>query len=97
MLDSNKLELLRDGGDGKRIAQCPACAETGGDRRGEHLAIFDDGRYACVMYQGDPGKAHRKRICDLAGAGGRRKPRREPLVPIPVEIRSSAARDGVWC
>lgn len=47
------------------IAQCPACAEIGADRRGRnHLIIWPDGRFACVAHPGD--REHRRRIWALA-------------------------------
>lgn len=64
MLDTSKLEKIRTS-NGKTIARCPACAEAGEDRDGKHLAIFEDGRFACVTHQGD--KEHRRRIFELAG------------------------------
>jgi hypothetical protein len=53
----------------KTTAQCPACAESGHDRRGEHLVIDAEGRFACVVYPGDSAdaKEHRKRIFSLCG------------------------------
>ena len=56
---------------GKRVtARCPACAESGHDRRGEHLVVSDEGPFACVVYPGDSpdAKAHRKRIFALCGS-----------------------------
>lgn len=47
------------------IARCPACAEAGQDKAGDHLVIFPDGAFACVANQGD--RAHRRRIWQLAG------------------------------
>jgi putative DNA primase/helicase len=63
-LDFSKLEKVRTA-NGKTIARCPACAEADEDRDGKHLAIFADGRFACVTHQGD--KEHRRRIWELAG------------------------------
>jgi len=63
-LDLTKLEKVRSA-NGKTIARCPACAEADEDKDGKHLAIFDDGRFACVTHQGD--KEHRRRIYELAG------------------------------
>ena len=63
-LDLNKLEKVRSS-NGKTIARCPACAEAGEDKDGKHLAIFADGRFACVTHQGD--KEHRRLIFELAG------------------------------
>ena len=66
MLDLNKLEKVRRRGR-KYIARCPACAEAGGDRKGEHLFFGEDGRFGCVQFPGPDGKQHRKRIFELAG------------------------------
>lgn len=53
--------------EGKTIAQCPACAEEGGDEKGEHLVIQPDGRFGCVIHPGSSGREHRRRIFHLAG------------------------------
>lgn len=66
-LDLNKLEKAKRKGS-NIIAQCPACAETGGDRKGEHLFITDKGQFGCVLYPGQNGRQHRQRIFELAGA-----------------------------
>lgn len=63
-LDLTKLEKVKTS-NGKTIARCPACAETGGDGKGTHLAVFEDGRFACIKFQGDT--EHRRRIYELAG------------------------------
>ena len=47
---------------GKIIARCPACAERGRDSQGNHLVIFDNGAYSCIV--GDAN--HRKEIYRLA-------------------------------
>ena len=49
----------------KTTAQCPACAELGRDRRGEHLVVFEDGKFGCVAFPGD--SEHRKQIWKLVG------------------------------
>ena len=75
-LDESKLENVRRK-PGKLTARCPACAERGADRKGEHLAVYDDGAYHCVATNGE--SRHTKRIFALAGAGGLRKAR--PTAP----------------
>lgn len=67
-LDVSKLERVRCC-DRKTIARCPACAEAGDDRKGEHLAINANGSFGCIIYPGDSpdAKAHRKRIFALCG------------------------------
>ncbi|MCX5711587.1 MAG: hypothetical protein NTY47_00730 [Candidatus Omnitrophica bacterium] len=66
-LDLFKLEKVKRQG-ARTIARCPACAEAGGDRRGEHLFISDRGQFGCVLYPGVDGKTHRQRIFELVGA-----------------------------
>ena len=51
--------------DGKIIAQCPACLEEGHDSAGNHLVIYPDGKYGCVVNGGDT--THSKRIYALVG------------------------------
>lgn len=46
-------------------ARCPACAEDGRDRAGNHLRITADGRFGCCVHPKDGD--HRKRIFALAG------------------------------
>jgi len=65
-LDAAKLEKVRELAGGVVQARCPACAEGGGDRKGEHLRIYPDGRYGCCVHPKDG--QHRKRIFALAGA-----------------------------
>lgn len=68
-LDFSKLEKVRVRGN-KTTARCPACAESGQDRGGEHLVVNAEGRFACVVYPGDApaAKTHRKRIFALCGS-----------------------------
>ena len=68
-IDQNKLKNVVRKGDGKIAAQCPACAADGGDAKGEHLVVFKDGKFGCVLYEKD--KAHNKLILKLAGSGDR--------------------------
>jgi hypothetical protein len=81
-LDVSLLTKVRTRG-GRMIARCPACAESGGDRKGNHLFILEDGRFGCVNYAGD--REHRRRIWELVGQEGERiasttrpPPRRRP-------------------
>ena len=68
-LDVAKLENVRELAGGIVQARCPACAEGGNDRSGEHLRIYPDGRFGCCVHPKDGD--HRKRIWALAGC---RKP-----------------------
>ena len=78
-IDIRKLENVSEKFDNKVIARCPACAAEGGDKKGEHLVIFPDGKFGCVKYEGDA--AHRNRIHALAGDGKRFE---HILVKVPV-------------
>ena len=60
-LDLNKLDNVIERA-GKIIARCPACAAKGRDSQGNHLVIFDNGAYSCIV--GDAN--HRKEIYRLA-------------------------------
>jgi hypothetical protein len=64
-LDIAKLENVKRKTDDKLTARCPACAAQGDDNKGEHLVVFPDGRYGCVVNPGD--KGHSKIIFELAG------------------------------
>jgi hypothetical protein len=65
-LNIGELKCVRTFG-GKTTAQCPACAEQGKDKSGEHLFINSDGKFGCVLFPRAEGEAHRKRIFELAG------------------------------
>ena len=65
-LDLSKLEKIRHRGS-TIIARCPACAEYGNDRKGEHLFIEPGGRFGCVVCSGTDGQEHRQRIFKLIG------------------------------
>jgi hypothetical protein len=63
-LDLKKLKILKTKGDGAYGAQCPACAQTGGDKKGQHLHIYESGAFGCAV---DKSKEHKKLIGELAG------------------------------
>ena len=66
VLDLTKLKNVKRRGS-NIIARCPACAESEGDRKGEHLFINDKGQFGCVLYPGAAGRTHRQRIFELVG------------------------------
>jgi hypothetical protein len=88
-LDVAKLEKVRHLANGVIQARCPACAESGGDQKGEHLRIYGDGRFGCCVHPKDG--EHRKRIYALAGERERREfsvkvaPVRPPGLPRSVK------------
>lgn len=92
-LDVAKLEKVRELAGGIVQARCPACAEGGGDRKGEHLRIYADGRYGCCVHPKDG--EHRKRIFALVGA---RKPgtltlrlKTPPALPATRSVKAALA------
>jgi hypothetical protein len=65
----------------KTTAQCPACHQAGGDRKGNHLVIFPDGRFGCVVFPGD--KEHRRQIARLVASGSQ-----QPAAPKKIAIKT---------
>src|SRR6185503_416339 len=86
-LDKKKLQNLRELANGGVQARCPACAETGNDRKGEHLRISPEGKFGCCVFPGD--REHRKRIFALAGRSQRLLPSKE----IQVRVKVATAAD----
>ncbi len=64
-IDIAKLQKVITNPDGSVVAQCPACAAVGGDTTGNHLIVYADGKYGCVVHKGD--KDHNKEIFKLVG------------------------------
>ena len=81
-LDVKRLEKARDLADGTVQARCPACAESGGDRKGEHLRVYPDGRFGCCVHPKD--REHRRRIHALVGDKS----------PRVIKVRVAAAKTG---
>lgn len=77
-LDLNRLECPRQVGD-KIIAQCPACAAEGGDNKWEHLVIYPDGRWGCVLFGGKSEGSKKHRSLIFARAGKSTGPSRNPI------------------
>ncbi len=63
-LNLSKLENPKRIGD-KTTYRCPACKEKGQDKSGEHLVVYPDGKYGCIMHPQD--SEHNKIIYALAG------------------------------
>jgi hypothetical protein len=94
-LDLSKLERVRYQ-DGSYTARCPACAEHGGDARGDnHLIVFADDRFGCAANAND--LMHRKRIFELVGLkDGQRQHRPIPLPSVsPPPTPKTAAKSIV--
>jgi hypothetical protein len=82
-LDVAKLEKVRELAGGFVQARCPACAEGGADKTGEHLRIYSDGKFGCCVHPKDT--EHRKRIWALAG----RKLRLSPAESVSMRLKHS--------
>ncbi len=81
-LDVKRLEKVRELPGGIVQARCPACAEGGGDQKGEHLRVYPDGRFGCCVHPKD--REHRRRIHALVGAS----------TPRVIEVRLATANTG---
>ncbi len=75
-LDLSRLGNVVDTGDGYTAA-CPACRAEDHDKTGNHLRIFPDGRFGCVVHPGDHGDEHRREIFGLVGIHENGKPARQ--------------------
>lgn len=74
------VQLKLEGDGEKWIGRCPACAAAGRDEKGQHLVVFADGRFGCVVNPGEAGHDHRSEMARLrpeliGGQGGHRTPR----------------------
>jgi len=93
-LDLAKLEKVRQRGP-HIIARCPACAEAGGDHKGEHLFINDMGHFGCVLYPGQDGQQHRQRIFELAGTKEIAGKGFEVRRPLSISSRPSVIQEDI--
>lgn len=86
MILTSHLQHSRPFADGRIVAQCPACAEAGYDKSGNHLTVWPSGKWSCCVNPGD--KAHNRRIFELCGAKNaiRRVCSPPPPVPRPPPI-----------
>ena len=65
-LDTSKLVNLKPSGGGKSTSACPECQRLGGDKKGNHLVLFNSGAYGCAV---DNTQEHSRAIWKLAGLG----------------------------
>ena len=86
-LNLSKIQNVRTRGK-KIVGRCPACAEIGHDKKGEHLVINEDGRFGCVVSSGNSpeARAHRKRIFELCGD--------RAIRPLKIRPKESLRRRG---
>lgn len=83
-LKLERLENEKDLTGGKKTFRCPACAAKGADTKGEHLVVYADGRFGCVIHPND--KEHRGEILRLAGETGSKSSRHIVLDVKPLKI-----------
>ena len=81
--DVSKLVNIRELDGNILQARCPACAEGGNDRSGDHLRIYPDGRFGCCVHPKDAN--HRKRIWALAG----HKVHLSPAASVSIRLQPS--------
>ncbi|MCP4986066.1 MAG: hypothetical protein GY928_08350 [Colwellia sp.] len=86
-IDQGKLENVKNTGS-RIVARCPACAEQGGDKNGNHLLIDGQGRFSCVVYSGGSGMEHRKRIWALVGVKDGARQTSSVVVCKSIKVRS---------
>jgi hypothetical protein len=84
LIDSARLEKVRRRGE-KTIARCPACAEQGRDNSGEHLVVYDNGAFGCIVHAND--KLHHKRILELVGIESYRHYSPRPFIRTRASTR----------
>jgi hypothetical protein len=88
-LELHRLERAHELSGGIIQARCPACAEAGHDRKGEHLRVYPDGRFGCCVHPKDT--AHRKRIFALVGSR-ERKPFSVKLPQPTVKVAATSVK-----
>ena len=86
----SKLQNVRHLANGAVEARCPACAENGHDRTGEHLWIKPDGRFGCCANPKDGD--HRKRIFALVGDSA---PKAIRVKPAAVKVATAPTLAGI--
>jgi hypothetical protein len=88
-LDLSKLQKVVELADGVKRARCPACAESGSDKTGQHLRIYPDGKFGCCVFARD--REHRKRIFALVG----NRERQGIKVRVATAITAQPIQSGV--
>lgn len=83
MIDHTKLQHVVRKRDGNIVAQCPACAEIGHDKKGEHLFVALDGKFGCIKHKDDP--EHNQRIWSLAGTVATTSPAQRQISLRPFQ------------
>ena len=94
MILTSHLQHSRPFSDGRIVAQCPACAEAGYDKSGNHLTVWPSGKFSCCVNPGD--HAHNRRIFELCGdkTAIRRTFSPPPPAPRPPVINCLAILNG---
>lgn len=79
-INLTKLENVVPKEDGRTVARCPACASLGGDKRGNNLVVYSDGKFGCIAFPED--KAHNKMILEKVGMKGSNPDYRFKVEPL---------------
>jgi len=67
--------------DGEKwVGVCPVCRREGGDSKGRHLALWENGAFDCAANQGPEGHDHRCEVRAVLGPSG------EPQALDPIQL-----------
>lgn len=94
MINVNKIQNIKHL-PGKIQGGCPCCAENGADKSQNHLIVFPDGKFGCVV---DDSKEHRQRILKLIGLGENEEyvaPEYKQPIPEVEKIYPESILDGL--
>lgn len=82
-LDDTLLVNRADTGNGFNY-QCPVCAQEGHDLTDRnHLHVYPNGAYVCILHRGETKAAHNQLIYELVGLKGCHTRKRRPPKPRP--------------
>ena len=88
--DALENRVARD--DGGVVARCPACAQAGHDKSGNHLIVYPDGKFGCVACPSD--KEHNREILRLVGQEGGRRTYTIDIKPLVIPPSTVLLRIG---
>lgn len=86
-IDTSKLANVDKKPNGEIIAQCPACAAAGGDTTGNHLKVYPDGKFNCVV--NNKCKQHNQEILKLVGVEDGKTPEKPKVKVRPHRVPPS--------
>lgn len=88
--DALENRVARD--DGSVVARCPACAQAGHDKSGNHLIVYPDGKFGCVACPSD--REHNREILRLVGQEGGRRTYTIDIKPLVIPPSTVLLRIG---